>query len=934
MFESFLELPLHFAIEFLGFLLTAGGAGLVLLRPQLVPGHVSSRLSAVLGFACLAAVQVLHGSSFVPADAADATAALTTLGYALLLVGVAGGLRPARAGAFLGVERSLLLAPAAAAALLAAVAGVGSMRPESKPLRRLAAATALLAVAALLTAQAEGQTVGSASVSAALYAAHAVRLGGYLALAMWLWTGVKTSIGARFVASFVILLVVVVLALAASLTAVITRNIERDEFARVAGQATSAARAIEQVQTRDLADDIAQLASTQTVTEQVAARNEQALVSFAQQALDSPIFDGIDLLAFTTPRRKLLGFAGTGPAVRTSSGAIRRLELRKIDVITIAGSPVVRDVASGRVSQAAGPDRIDARRAGSAGILVAVEVRDPVRNRAAGIVVGGRFLDALTIEAISNNVAPARASLIVGDEVVASDLPGSELSGLLPAEVRRALRAGEPVTARVTVAGRGYFTAYRSISGEGGVPVATLAISSPARVVASARAGVTRALFLVAMAVAVVALGLAWYSGRRITRPIQALTATVSTVREGDLQAHVDVVADDEVGQLGETFNEMTASLRRMTDDLRAAAREEQQLRGRIETIIESMADGLIAVDSGGKILAFNRAAERLTGHAPDMVIGEPIDKVLNLVDGDDQPMRAPVAELAEGSLSGVFVRSRSGERVPVALTCAVLRDEDGEVTGAVAVMRDMTQEREIERMKSQFLSNISHELRTPLTPIKGYAEILGRRDVPPERMHQFAKGILESTARLERIVELLVDFSALEAGRLSPRARPVDLGVLLTTLAADWRRRSPSHRIETVVDASLPRVLGDERLLRRSLEELVDNAVKFSPDGGTVTLGARRTSVLRGEALRPAVEVSVADEGIGIPAEDLPRIFSDFQQLDGSETRSYGGLGLGLSFAQRIVEAHDGEIEVSSEPDHGTTVTITLPAQDGSGGD
>lgn len=929
MFESSLALPLHFAVEFLGFLLTAGGVGLVVLRPQLVPGHASGRVAAALGLAALAAVQVLHGGSFVLADAAGVLPALSALGYALVLVGISGGLRPAGAYTFLGVERPLLFAPTVAAGLLAAVAGAASLRAEARPLRRLAAAAGLLAVAAFLTAQTEGQTVGTASAGALLYAAHAVRLAGYLAFASWLWTGVKTSVSARFVASFVMLLVIVVVALSAALTAVITSNIERDEFARVSGQAASAARTIERVETRELAEDIAQFAATQTVAEQVTARDEQALVVFAERALESPIFDSIDLLAFTTARRKLLGFAGAGPAVRTETGAIRRLELRKIDVITIVGSPVVRDVASGRVSQAAGPDRIDARRAGSAAILVAVEVRDPVRNRATGIVVGARFLDALTVEAITNNVAPARASLIVGGRAVASDLGEPEPSQLVPPRVERAVQAGRPATARITVGGRSYLTAYRPISGEGGVPVATLAISSPARLVASAREGVTRALFLVAMGVAVIALGLAWISGRRFTRPIQALTATASTVREGDLEARVEVRSDDEVGQLADTFNEMTASLRRMTDDLRTAAREEQQLRGRIETIIESMADGLVAVDAEARILAFNRQAERLTGYEPSMVVGEPVDKVLTLVDADNQPVKVPIAELAEGSLSGVFVRPRSGECVPVALTCAVLRDEDGEVTGAVAVVRDMTREREIERMKSQFLSNISHELRTPLTPIKGYAEILGRRNVSPERTHQFAKGILESTARLERIVELLVDFSALEAGRLSPRARPVDLGEMLGALAAEWQERSPLHRIHTEVGGELPNVLGDERLLRRSLEEIVDNAVKFSPEGGTVTLSARLTSVLRGEARRLAVEISISDEGIGIPPEDLPLIFSDFQQLDGSETRSYGGLGLGLSFVRRIVEAHDGEIAVSSEPGHGTTLTITLPALD-----
>jgi signal transduction histidine kinase len=243
-----------------------------------------------------------------------------------------------------------------------------------------------------------------------------------------------------------------------------------------------------------------------------------------------------------------------------------------------------------------------------------------------------------------------------------------------------------------------------------------------------------------------------------------------------------------------------------------------------------------------------------------------------------------------------------------------------------VAVIRNMSREREIERMKSEFLSNISHELRTPLTPIKGYAEILGRKNVPADKAQQFAQGILESTGRLERIVELLVDFSAMEAGRLSPRTTPVDVAELLTKVAEQAKSKTSRHRLQVDAKARLPKVLGDERLLRRSLDEILDNAIKFSPDGGTIRLEARAASSGNG-AGRRNVEISVTDEGIGIPTDDLHKIFSDFHQLDGSETRTYGGLGLGLAFVQRIVEAHAGTIDVQSEPDEGTRFTLTIPA-------
>jgi PAS domain S-box-containing protein len=430
------------------------------------------------------------------------------------------------------------------------------------------------------------------------------------------------------------------------------------------------------------------------------------------------------------------------------------------------------------------------------------------------------------------------------------------------------------------------------------------------------------------MLVGAVALLLAYLSGRRITRPIQELTVTAGAVREGDLSARVDVAGEDEVGQLGETFNEMTESLLRFTDDLRRAAHQEHDLRERIETIINSMADGLVAVDGDLNVLAFNPEAERITGVSADEAVGKAVDSVIAAEDAHGERVELPISTLSEGSLADVFVKPRDGDRVPVAVTSAVLRGEEEEITGGVAVIRDVTREREIERMKTEFLSNISHELRTPLTPIKGYAELLGRKEIPFTKTKQFVTGILDSTGRLERIVELLVDFSAMEAGRLVRRAGPVDMGEMLSAVAERWEPRAPKHRLVTEVpDGETLQVVGDERLLRRSLDEVLDNAVKFSPNGGAIRLAARAAVGGNGAAGTAMVEVSVTDQGIGIPEEDLTKIFSDFQQLDGSETRAYGGLGLGLAFVRRIVEAHQGVLRVDSEPDSGTRLTISIPA-------
>jgi two-component system sensor histidine kinase VicK len=617
------------------------------------------------------------------------------------------------------------------------------------------------------------------------------------------------------------------------------------------------------------------------------------------------------------------GAIGTGAHVFNRAGIPKPRRLKRADVVSIMGSSVVRSVVQGAIERSAGPAEIGDHVA----FLAAHSVMSDEGKRL-GILVLGRWVDALEIEAIEQSVG-APVTIFSGKVLDVTTLPRSAARELrVGPAIRDDLRTSPGVSDQLALGSSSYFAGYAGITDGRGQVVGTIVVSPQSRLVVDTRNPVTRILFLAAMLVGAVALLLAYFSGKRITRPIQVLTSAAGAVREGDLSARAEVEGEDEVGQLGETFNEMTQSLMRFTDDLRTAARQEHDLRERIETIISSMADGLVAVDADLNILAFNPEAERITGVPAEEAAGRPFPSVVHAQGLQGEAVELPMSSLSEGLSANVFVKPRDGDRVPVAVTSAVLRDEEDEITGGVTVIRDMTREREIERMKTEFLSNISHELRTPLTPIKGYAEILGRKEVPFDKVKQFVGGILDSTVRLERIVELLVDYSALEAGRLAARAGQVDICEMLRSLATKWEARVPTHQlvVELPEDVSLE-VVGDERLLRRSLEEVLDNAVKFSPDGGTVRLSARPAAGGNGSADAGMVEVSVTDQGIGIPPEDLPKIFTDFQQLDGSETRTYGGLGLGLAFVQRIVEAHKGSLRVESEPEAGTRLTISIPS-------
>jgi len=266
---------------------------------------------------------------------------------------------------------------------------------------------------------------------------------------------------------------------------------------------------------------------------------------------------------------------------------------------------------------------------------------------------------------------------------------------------------------------------------------------------------------------------------------------------------------------------------------------------------------------------------------------------------------------------------------VPVLLSAAPLRAPAGGVAGAVALLRDVRREREIERMKTEFLSNISHEMKTPLTPIKGYAGMLARRDVPPDRTREFATEILASASQLERVITQLVNFASAAAGRLDPRPERIAPRSLLDGAVERWNDRiAGSHRIERRVSRGTPELLVDRRLVDQALDELLDNAVKYSPDGGRIVLQAEPG----GNGSAHLVQLSVSDRGVGIPPERAELIFADFAQADGSSTRQFGGLGLGLPFVRSVARAHGGEVRLRSVAGRGSTFTIELPAADTDG--
>ncbi len=347
----------------------------------------------------------------------------------------------------------------------------------------------------------------------------------------------------------------------------------------------------------------------------------------------------------------------------------------------------------------------------------------------------------------------------------------------------------------------------------------------------------------------------------------------------------------------------------------------ESEHRG--QSVLASLGEGVVTVDASGVITSVNPAVERMTGWAPDEVIGRHYEKAFPLSDraGNPQPQEEQLLdramatrELAVSRGYDTTLTTKSGEHVPVAITASPIFDEHGRVIGGVDVLRDVSHEREVDIMKSSLISTVSHELRTPLTMITGFSELLLNRPLDPGRAKEAAGQIHESALRLDRLVEDLLSVSRIDSGSLVVRREHLDLPELVQELAATFTSERPIE-LELDTDAA---VIADRDMVHRILTNLVSNAVKYSPGGGPV-----RIAVSQGGA---SAVISVTDSGIGMSADERSRLFEKFFRADRPEVRNARGTGLGLYITRNLVELQGGTIAVDSTPGEGTTFTFTLP--------
>jgi two-component system sensor histidine kinase VicK len=332
--------------------------------------------------------------------------------------------------------------------------------------------------------------------------------------------------------------------------------------------------------------------------------------------------------------------------------------------------------------------------------------------------------------------------------------------------------------------------------------------------------------------------------------------------------------------------------------------------------ILANIADGIVAVDREAKVVLWNHAAEQITGISAEDALGRTPADVLQrtLESGSDTPV---------GDRLVPIVRGR--EEVWLSVTEAVMRDPAGAVAGRIFAFRDISSDRLVELMKSDFVSTVSHELRTPLTSIYGFAETLLRQDVlfGEDERRTFLGYIASESQRLTAIVDALLNVARLDTGDLYVNLSPTDVREVVDEVVETVQLAGVSTNGHSLV-IELPdeplAATADREKLRQVCSILLDNALRYSPDGGTVTVGV--------ELKNDTVEVSVADEGIGIPQSDQEQIFRKFYRGADAETRvGQGGTGLGLFIARGLVTAMGGRIWVESREGEGSVFAFELPA-------
>lgn len=419
---------------------------------------------------------------------------------------------------------------------------------------------------------------------------------------------------------------------------------------------------------------------------------------------------------------------------------------------------------------------------------------------------------------------------------------------------------------------------------------------------------VTASLLAAAISIVVAVL-----VARSITQPIGEMQEQAMRIARGDYSRRVTVYGKDELGQLAETFNQLGERIEETQDAMESE-------RNRLDSVLSHMTDGVIATDRRGKVTSINEMAMTLLNVKGEEVIGESILELLGIE--EDYTLRKLLEKPDE-----MLIHRENPYRGTVILRTdfAMIRRESGFISGLVAVMHDVTEQEKTEQERREFVSNVSHELRTPLTSMRSYIEALSEGAWKDEEIApNFLKVTLDETDRMIRMINDLLDLSRMDSQQSNLQLEYININELVSfvldrfDMIMNNEEKGKKYRIRRdFTQRELWAEVDPDKIIQ-VIDNIMNNAIKYSPDGGTITVHLSET--------HNNILLSITDQGLGIPKKDLQKVFDRFYRVDKARARKQGGTGLGLAITKEVIKAHGGNIWVESQEGRGSTFYITLP--------
>jgi len=660
--------------------------------------------------------------------------------------------------------------------------------------------------------------------------------------------------------------------------------------------------------------------TTRTQLQSVAVRQEQKINVLLREKLE-------EVSKFTNQlniRSQLAVYLETGDAVAQQElNALlfeKRIEFPDIQQIYLTRS-------TGEVIAATLPDLIGQQQAESAGMIVRRDARDEVnklyitlpitlnRQDVAMATVMFRMDDLTAVVQDYTGLGETGETMVVSrsDPSATSLFPlrsetGAALQQSL-ASLDMANHVGQ-VYDTESYRGKQTVTTVRAISSANWL----MAVSIDRNEAFAASIQLQNTLLIVMAATSVVIVLVALAMTRSITAPILKIVRTSRAIGEGDLTAKSDIVRRDEIGVLSDSINKMGASLQSYVDRVRGQ-------RSRLETVLNTATESILAIDGTGVVVMANKSAAELTGRKVSDIVDRPIAETFTWQRGGHEAAvdYAPRETRTYADLEYV---SPAGDIHYVKLIISPVRSAPTQLVQAILTVHDETKDRELENMKIDFVSMAAHELRTPLAALRGYLElaVFKTKETASGELGGLMDKALKSTADLNGLISNLLDVSRIERGALVLDMQKVDIAQIIQKVIEDSQVLARDKQITLTYDGPQANCIvhGDEMALREVVTNLLSNAIKYTGENGRVTI--------RLQKLAGRYNVSVEDTGIGIPKRALSHLFTKFYRVHGGLDSGSTGTGLGLFITKSILGRHDGTIAVDSKEGVGSTFTFTIP--------